>query len=41
MEGARTYEERSGHWDLESTTAEDKSQYTTSDDTLPPPFSVP
>jgi hypothetical protein len=38
MEGTQTYEERSNHWNLESTTAEDKSQDTTTDDTLPPPF---
>lgn len=37
MEGAQTYDDRSNHWNLESTTVEDKSQ-TTSDDTLPPPF---
>jgi len=38
MEGAQTYGERSSHRNVENTTAEDKSQDTTSDDTLPPPF---
>jgi len=38
MEGAQTYEERSSHQNVENTTSEDKSQDTTTVDTLPPPF---
>jgi len=30
MEGAQTYGERSSHWNVENTIAEDKSQDTTS-----------